>query len=252
MKTPPLDEVSLTLLKKTSPAWCVVGGAATQRLACYTSYWVSSLFSASAREPPSLTFFKLVMHFFLPSTPRDPYFQLAKNARWHSQSLKLFLIAPRLELWPGYTTSIMPYETEVLLSADVSHKVLRQTTVLEYLYELYNSVNQREFHSIATKKLVGQIILTRYCLLIADAFKVPMIWNFRLLFYSIILKSMILWFVIFEFGLQTSAYKFFLELQKLANSSQNVQHSVRGQNMQISTVDVIRCVKPSTHYSIWG
>ena len=88
--------------------------------------------------------------------------------------LKLFLIAPRLELWPGYTTSIMPYETEVLLSADVSHKVLRQTTVLEYLYELYNSVNQREFHSIATKKLVGQIILTRYCLLIADAFKVSM------------------------------------------------------------------------------
>ena len=92
-----------------------------------------------------------------------------------SHLLKLFLIASRLELWPGYTTSIMPYETEVLLSADVSHKVLRQTTVLEYLYELYNSVNQREFHSIATKKLVGQIILTRYCLLIADAFKVPMI-----------------------------------------------------------------------------
>ncbi|XP_020631825.1 piwi-like protein 1 isoform X2 [Orbicella faveolata] len=68
----------------------------------------------------------------------------------------------KLELWPGYTTSIMPYETEVLLSADVSHKVLRQTTVLEYLYELYNTVNQRDFHSTATKKLVGQIILTRY------------------------------------------------------------------------------------------
>ena len=43
--------------------------------------------------------------------------------------------------------------------------------------------------------------------------KVPMKWNFRLVFYSIILKSMILWFVIFEFGLRTSAYKFFLELQ---------------------------------------
>ena len=38
-------------------------------------------------------------------------------------------------------------------------------------------------------------------------------WNFRLLFYSIILKSMILWFVIFEFGLRASAYEFFLELQ---------------------------------------
>ncbi|KAL9980655.1 hypothetical protein ACROYT_G009266 [Oculina patagonica] len=67
----------------------------------------------------------------------------------------------KLELWPGYTTSIMPYETDVLLNADVSHKVLRQTTVLEYLYELYNS-GGGDFHKNATKKLVGQIILTRY------------------------------------------------------------------------------------------
>ena len=44
-------------------------------------------------------------------------------------------------------------------------------------------------------------------------FKVPTKWNFRLLFYSIILKSMILWFVIFEFGLRTSACEFYLELQ---------------------------------------
>ena len=44
-------------------------------------------------------------------------------------------------------------------------------------------------------------------------FKVPMKWNFRLPFYFKILRSMILWFVIFEFGLLTSAYEFFLELQ---------------------------------------
>ena len=31
---------------------------------------------------------------------------------------------------------------------------------------------------------------------------------------------------------------------KLANSSQNVRHSARGQNMQISTLDFIRRVKP--------
>ena len=28
-----------------------------------------------------------------------------------------------------------------------------------------------------------------------------------------------------------------------------MRHSVRSQNMQISTVDVIRCVKPSSHHS---
>ena len=37
-------------------------------------------------------------------------------------------------------------------------------------------------------------------------------WNFRLLFYSKF-KSMILWFLIFESGLRTSVYEFFLELQ---------------------------------------
>ena len=83
-------------------------------------------------------------------------------------------------------------------------------------------------------------------------FKVPMKWNFHLLFYSVILKSMILWFVIFEFGLRKSAYKFFLELQSWPIQVKNVRHSARGQNMQISTFDIIRCVKPSSHHSIWG
>ena len=74
----------------------------------------------------------------------------------------LYLFLFRLELWPGYTTSIMPYETDVLLSADVSHKVLRQTTVLEFLYELYNSGRARNFYDEACKQLIGQIVLTRY------------------------------------------------------------------------------------------
>ena len=83
-------------------------------------------------------------------------------------------------------------------------------------------------------------------------FKVPMKWNFSPLFYIRKLRSMLHWFIIFEFGLHRSAYKFFLELQSWPNSSQNVRHSARSQNMQISTVDIIRCVKLSSHHSIWG
>ena len=67
----------------------------------------------------------------------------------------------RLELWPGYTTSILQYETDILLSADVSHKVLRQSTVLDYLYELYET-KKKDFYNEATKRVVGQIVLTRY------------------------------------------------------------------------------------------
>ena len=44
--------------------------------------------------------------------------------------------------------------------------------------------------------------------------------------------------------------QFFSRVLKLTNSSQNLRHSARGQNMQISTFDVIRCVKPSSHHSI--
>ena len=45
--------------------------------------------------------------------------------------------------------------------------------------------------------------------------------------------------------------RIFSRASKLANSSQNVRHSLHVQNMQISTLDVIRCVKPSSHLSIW-
>lgn len=68
----------------------------------------------------------------------------------------------KLELWPGFSTSILHYESSVLLQADVSHKVLRKTTVLDFLYNLFNSRRGGAFHEEATKKLVGEIVLTRY------------------------------------------------------------------------------------------
>ena len=67
-------------------------------------------------------------------------------------------------------------------------------------------------------------------------FSVKCLWNeiFAHFFKSKILKPMILWFVIFEFGLRTGAYEFLLELQSWPIRVKNVRHSVRGQNMQIS------------------
>ena len=44
--------------------------------------------------------------------------------------------------------------------------------------------------------------------------------------------------------------RIFPRASKLANSSQNVRHSTRGQNMQIRAFDVIRCVKPSSSHNI--
>jgi len=67
----------------------------------------------------------------------------------------------RLELWPGFITSILNYDAGIMLCADVSHKILRTDTVLDYLNEL-NARVRRNFHEVATKNLVGEIVLTKY------------------------------------------------------------------------------------------
>ena len=65
-----------------------------------------------------------------------------------------------LEVWPGFTTSILKYETDVMLMADISHKILRTNTVLDTMYDLHNQVRDN-FHDTCTKKLLGEIVLTR-------------------------------------------------------------------------------------------
>lgn len=64
----------------------------------------------------------------------------------------------RLEVWPGFVTSILQYEQNVMLCADISHKILRTDTVLDVFFELKN---EPKFHDAATRALVGEIVLTR-------------------------------------------------------------------------------------------
>jgi aubergine-like protein len=71
----------------------------------------------------------------------------------------------RLEVWPGFITSILQYEQDILLCAEISHKIMRTDCVLDILYDLYEEANRGRgpgFHELATKKLVGEIVLTRY------------------------------------------------------------------------------------------
>ncbi len=74
--------------------------------------------------------------------------------------LYLMIYFPRLELWPGFTTSILQYERNIMLSLDVSHKILRTDTVWDYLNDVYTS-GRGNFHDNVTKGLVGEIVLTR-------------------------------------------------------------------------------------------
>ncbi|XP_063820686.1 piwi-like protein 1 isoform X3 [Pseudophryne corroboree] len=67
-----------------------------------------------------------------------------------------------LTIWPGFTTSILQYETSIMLCIDVSHKVLRSETVLDVMYNLYSRVGPHNFHDACSKELIGQIVLTKY------------------------------------------------------------------------------------------
>lgn len=48
----------------------------------------------------------------------------------------------KLQLWPGYETSIGRFETDILLCAEISTKVMRQETVLDYLNQCANDRNR--------------------------------------------------------------------------------------------------------------
>ncbi|CAL1531948.1 unnamed protein product [Lymnaea stagnalis] len=67
----------------------------------------------------------------------------------------------KVEIMPGYTTSILRYDFGNLLVVDTIHKILRVDTVLDVLYFLYKS-NKDDFQTKALKELVGQIVMTRY------------------------------------------------------------------------------------------
>jgi aubergine-like protein len=41
----------------------------------------------------------------------------------------------QLELWPGYVTSIRQHENDILMCCEITHKVMRQDSVLNVLSE---------------------------------------------------------------------------------------------------------------------
>jgi len=67
----------------------------------------------------------------------------------------------KLELWPGYVTSIRQHENKILLNCEIGNKILRTDTVLDQMHEI-SSRSSTNFHSLAEKALLGAIVLTRY------------------------------------------------------------------------------------------
>jgi aubergine-like protein len=60
---------------------------------------------------------------------------------FYDRHAKIVIRDASLELWPGYITAIRNHEAGVLLCAEVTHKVLRTTTVLALIRELLSKNN---------------------------------------------------------------------------------------------------------------
>ncbi|XP_077377407.1 piwi-like protein 2 isoform X1 [Festucalex cinctus] len=67
----------------------------------------------------------------------------------------------RLQVWPGFSTSIKNTDGGLYLCVDVTHKVLRNDSVLDVMNILYQQ-SKEKFRDECTKELVGSIIITRY------------------------------------------------------------------------------------------
>lgn len=75
---------------------------------------------------------------------------------------KIEVRAHKMEVWPGINASILQYEKDVMLCADVQHKVLRRQSVLDIMYEIHSSCRDpNKFYDIAAKKLIGETVMTR-------------------------------------------------------------------------------------------
>ncbi|OXA44828.1 Protein aubergine [Folsomia candida] len=68
--------------------------------------------------------------------------------------------AHRLELWPGYKTSIRNHEYDILLGVELTHKVIRRDTCLHVMDSLIAA--RGDFRENVKRELIGCIVMTHY------------------------------------------------------------------------------------------
>ncbi|XP_063893516.1 piwi-like protein Siwi isoform X1 [Helicoverpa armigera] len=67
----------------------------------------------------------------------------------------------RLQIWPGYKTTINQYEDRLLMVTEITHKVLRLDNVLQMLSE-YAATKGSNYKKIFLEDIVGKIVMTDY------------------------------------------------------------------------------------------
>jgi len=66
----------------------------------------------------------------------------------------------RLEVWPGYDSSILKFDAGAGLMVDVIHKMISMKTVYDVMRDLYGQP-QATFRDACVREIVGKIVITR-------------------------------------------------------------------------------------------
>jgi len=74
----------------------------------------------------------------------------------------------RLELWPGFITTMRQHDAGLLYCVEITHKVIRMDTVFDFIMEIRRDLERNrgcqmdEIKDAIKKELVGTIVLTAY------------------------------------------------------------------------------------------
>jgi len=66
-----------------------------------------------------------------------------------------------MEVWPGYDSSILKFESGAGLVVDVIHKMVSLQTVWDCMQDL-SQRSPGTFQEACVREIVGQIVITRY------------------------------------------------------------------------------------------
>ncbi|XP_006990580.1 piwi-like protein 4 isoform X1 [Peromyscus maniculatus bairdii] len=111
----------------------------------------------SARSPVCIQFLNVI---FRKIFKKLRMYQIGRN--FYKPSEPVEIPQYKLSLWPGFAISVSQFESRLLFNADVSYKVLRNETVLEFMTDLCFRTGTSHFTETCQKELVGLIVLTRY------------------------------------------------------------------------------------------
>lgn len=84
------------------------------------------------------------------------------NRQHYSPLHKIAIEQHRLEVWPGWLTSIQQLDGGMKLSIDATYRVLRLQTVRDIMAEIKNRNSGGRLREQLEQELVGTIIMTRY------------------------------------------------------------------------------------------